>query len=612
LLALGHLLEQINRIGDEGIRFFFRGVFSGILHRASRTYYLDAAHAGGGDSSIFRQYRYWIPERPDERNVWQLFEYRYKTRLRHHLEDNKPFVGQQSDLMILQGDARELPLRDESVQYIYADPPYGANIQYVGLSTMWHAWLGHPTNDVLLEREIVEGGDLDKDDMEYMALLADTFPEMHRVLAWDRYLSFVFAHKRIAFWDTIIKAAEAAGFQYVNTVVQPTKRPSYHKINNPLKVLSGQLIINFCKKRTPSVLARQVMGADIVAIVRNAAERAIVEHQGAKTEEIYHTVIPELLENGLLGEVADEMPDLTPILNEWFDYDAALGEWYIKPSTKIGSAIPLPERLRFYLKDFLIRCQRENRHPTFDEIVFEIMPRLKNGRQPRNQEILNELEKLATPVDEAHWIYRPELVLDLELEKQLGLPPLTPLSEQRILGGDPHNEMIYRLAKLGIVAGYQVHIGKREQSERWHGEDFAELSLADLPVLPAWEGLVRKAVGQIDCLWLESSGWPVFAFEVEESTAITSGIDRFIELLKVDPNIAGKIALVVPFRRRRKLNRVLSQSHYVGAPMYMENKIAYLYYRDVVDVYKKFTGREFEKKDLYEGVLNKVRRPSFQ
>jgi len=38
----------------------------------------------------------------------------------------------------------------------------------------------------------------------------------------------------------------------------------------------------------------------------------------------------------------------------------------------------------------------------------------------------------------------------------------------------------------------------------------------------------------------------------------------------------------------------------------------YLYYRDIVEVYKKLTGRDFETKDLYEAVLSKVKRPSLQ
>jgi len=36
---------------------------------------------------------------------------------------------------------------DESVDYIYTDPPYGAHIAYLDLSTMWHAWLGFDVTD---------------------------------------------------------------------------------------------------------------------------------------------------------------------------------------------------------------------------------------------------------------------------------------------------------------------------------------------------------------------------------------------------------------------------------------------------------------------------------
>jgi len=75
---------------------------------------------------------------------------------------------------------------------------------------------------------------------------------------------------------------------------------------------------------------------------------------------------------------------------------------------------------------------------------------------------------------------------------------------------------------------------------------------------------------------------------VEESTAITSCIDRFMELLKLDSGVAKKMVIVAPHRRRRKLDSVLTSSHYIGHPLYMENKLAYLFYDDIVKLYTAF------------------------
>ena len=45
-----------------------------------------------------------------------------------------------------------------------------------------------------------------------------TIEEMYRVLKFDRWLSFVFAHKDPEFWHLIIETAENCGFEYIGAV----------------------------------------------------------------------------------------------------------------------------------------------------------------------------------------------------------------------------------------------------------------------------------------------------------------------------------------------------------------------------------------------------------
>ena len=46
---------------------------------------------------------------------------------------------------------------------------------------------------------------------------------------------------------------------------------------------------------------------------------------------------------------------------------------------------------------------RENIFPTFDDIVFNILPLLKNGITPENQTILNVLEDIAEHIGDNKW-----------------------------------------------------------------------------------------------------------------------------------------------------------------------------------------------------------------
>ena len=90
-------------------------------------------------------------------------------------------------------------------------------------------------------------------------------------------------------------------------------------------------------------------------------------------------------------------------MKEYFDYDSDVNVWKIKAKTKLGSHIPLEKRIQFYLTSAFNKAKRLGQRLTIDELVPEVMPYLRNGTTPRNQDILSELEKIACSPDGLHW-----------------------------------------------------------------------------------------------------------------------------------------------------------------------------------------------------------------
>ncbi len=600
LIGLSILLHHINAIPDPVIRDVMRLAFAATLNKTNLTFSSTTGRLESrGDSGIFRVYRYWIPKKTIELNVWEQFEHRYKGVLLAKRETNDligDYYRAGDTIQILADSATNLraDVPDESVDYIYTDPPYGAHIAYLDLSTMWHAWLGFEVTDEVRANEVIEGGDLGKTKEEYIDLLGDSIAEMFRVLKWDRWLSIVFAHKDPAYWDAIVKAAQKAGFQYVNTAVQPSTTPSLHKRKNPLKVLSGELVLNFQKVKGARSIAISQVGGDVVQLIKNTAELVIVRHHGASTEDIYNDLVPKLLENGLLGFLKQKVSDITPLLAEEFDHSLVDGRWHIRPNTKVGSFIPLNDRIRFYLTDTLNRATREGQHLTFDELIFTVMPNLINGTQPTEQSILEVLSDIGYSPDGKHWMLGST---DAGSTSQLtftftGIDPIPPLVAPTSF---IHDEAIYRLAKLSRASGLVPHVGKKEQANSYNGEKLADLSLAKLP----WSGLSDWQAGkieQIDCVLIDG-GRPVYAFEIEKSTSITTGIDRFLELLKVEADMTRRLVIVVDKKRDAALTKILRDSHYIGHPMYMENKLAYLYWDQLVKLYDRYVGQKAPSKE---------------
>jgi hypothetical protein len=381
-------------------------MFSGLVTKINLTYHQSSIRSeGGGNASVFQYYRYRIAPRPVELDVIKYFESRYK-KIKAAKQEMEYFINEQtiSTALILKGTATNLRIIPrESVDYIYTDPPYGAKIPYLDLSVMWNAWLDLEVSEEDYQQEAIEGGEHDKSKDEYNKLIAQSIKEMYRVLKFDRWLSFVFAHKDPEFWHLIIDTAESCGFEYVGAVPQKNGQPSFKKHQNPFTVLSGQLIINFRKVRNPRAIMKANLGMDISEIVMQTIEGIIAKNDGATLEQINDELIIKGLELGFLDLLKKEYSDLTPILLGSFDYDDKAEKFSIRKNTKFKTSIDVRLRIKYYLISYLRRMERENKYPHFDNIILEILPLLKNGITPENQTVLNVLESIAERVGQDSW-----------------------------------------------------------------------------------------------------------------------------------------------------------------------------------------------------------------
>jgi len=268
---------------------------------------------------------------------------------------------------------------------------------------MWNAWLDLQVTKKDQEQEAIEGGELSKSKSDYNALIYQSIKEMYRVLKFDRWLSFVFAHKDPEFWHLIIESAESCGFEYAGAVPQKNGQTSFKKRQHPFTVLSGQLIINFKKVRNPRAIMKANLGLDITQIVIQTIEGIIAKNDGATLEQINDELIIKGLELGFLDLLKKEYSDLTPFLLENFDYNEEVEIFTLRKNAKFQSQIDIKLRIRYYLLSLLRRMARENRNPSFDEIVLNIIPLLKNGITPEHQTILGVLEDIGEHIGDGCW-----------------------------------------------------------------------------------------------------------------------------------------------------------------------------------------------------------------
>lgn len=202
-----------------------------------------------------------------------------------------------------------------------------------------------------------------------------------------------------------------------------------------------------------------------------------------------------------------------------------------------------------------------------------------------------------------------EIALDLRVRSRstgsYAIPRLPMPEDEHEIG---HNDMIYRLAVLGKAARYSVWIGKNEQTESYRRTEFKNLSLTTFPIQKSrLSDKQYRRIIQIDVIWFDGMGRPQFAFEVENTPVIIPALDRFKFLLDLDSDVAGKLVIVAPSWARSKVHDELMHSTYVGAPLYMENKVKYVYYPALVMAYE--SAASAESPDIVKEILAILRDP---
>jgi len=157
---------------------------------------------------------------------------------------------------------------------------------------MWNAWLGFDVSSTMKQQEVIEGGDLDKTQQDYEKLFSASFEQMSRILKKNSWLSLVFAHKKLEFWNLIIDANEDNGLEFKGSVYQPTNNSSVHYKKNPANVLCSQRIANFQKTFERSAREKS---ADVRKFILNETEKAYIEKGIMPIDMIYQRVLERIL-----------------------------------------------------------------------------------------------------------------------------------------------------------------------------------------------------------------------------------------------------------------------------------------------------------------------------
>lgn len=114
-----------------------------------------------------------------------------------------------------------------------------------------------------------------------------------------------------------------------------------------------------------------------------------------------------------------------------------------------------------------------------------------------------------------------------------------------------HSKIQQQLIQLGLISGLSVWIATNDKNRMYQGKPLGTGCLDALPNL----GLsidATKRMSLIDVIWLRQ-GAPLYAFEVEATTSIYSGLLRMSDLLASVPALNLHLFVVAPVLRQSKV-----------------------------------------------------------
>lgn len=175
----------------------------------------------------------YIPSLSGEQNWLNIFSSRVAASVRAQV---RGLVGGQ---IICTQSSTQVPLADCTCDYLFLDPPFGANLSYAELNFLWESWLRVTTNT---KQEAIESPAQSKGLDDYRHLITQCFEEAFRILKPGRWMTVEFSNTQASVWNSILTALQEAGFVVANVSALDKQQGSFKAVTTTTAVKQDLVI----------------------------------------------------------------------------------------------------------------------------------------------------------------------------------------------------------------------------------------------------------------------------------------------------------------------------------------------------------------------------------
>ena len=223
---------------SEHLRLPLLFAFTGTVQIASRmsSFRYDSRNPENTAGGILKGALY-IPSLSKEARVTDLL----KRRQRAIASMMRCNGSSQKTSIISTASSTSVPIANNSLDYLFIDPPFGSNIIYSELSLVWESWLKLYTQDkkeAVVHRRRKSGTGLDG----YQALMRACFAEAFRILKPGRWMTVEFSNTQASVWNSIQTSLQEVGFVVANVSALDKQSGSYRAVTTTTAVKQDLII----------------------------------------------------------------------------------------------------------------------------------------------------------------------------------------------------------------------------------------------------------------------------------------------------------------------------------------------------------------------------------
>jgi DNA modification methylase/predicted RNA-binding Zn-ribbon protein involved in translation (DUF1610 family) len=313
LAALSHLWHTIHRVESTELAAQLAFVFTSLYQRVTR--FSEFRFWGGSGNTA----RFNVPYIFNEANVFITFARKART-IQDHLETTARFYS--GSRVVMQNSATQLAdLPDESIDFIFTDPPFGANINYSEMNILWEAWLGAFTDT---RDEAIVNKFQHKGVAEYEQLMLKSLQECYRVLRRGHWMLLVFMNSSEAVWKALRGAITNSGFAIHQVAIFDKKHGTFKQFVSD-NTAGCDLILHCLKpQEQTTATTKTVLNHEFNSIVR-FLERVDIDtyvnhflHVDRAAEVDYRKLYSEWMSESLLGGASPvDFSRFRAIVSEW-------------------------------------------------------------------------------------------------------------------------------------------------------------------------------------------------------------------------------------------------------------------------------------------------------